>query len=180
MAIFPAGDQVDLRVTTRLRYIEAARASLLRDVNDRQHSVMTAFGGPPQVWSGYLDGQTSGAGSEKLGQVLFRVPPGTQAGAFGVFAQGFWPSGGGEAGKVEMKVGAGAYVVVTVPPSSGVEDIQWRWTGNDPAGSANVSRRLGIRANPDQEWATIAVDVRLTRAVLYQIAFIPAHLPISP
>ena len=171
MPIYPSAAPVDLLDPSEVRYIAPARAALLREVNDRQHAVMTAFGGPVQVWTGYQEGFSS----PETRKVLFRVPPGTQTCRVGALVR----RTGSGASLVEVRVGAGNWVELRPPPSSGgAEDLTWLWSGGDAPDSANVSRRLGLRATPALSWATITVELRCTRAEVYAIACAPEHLPL--
>jgi hypothetical protein len=161
----PENLPVDTFGQASLRSFAPARASLLRDIGARQHSVMSKFGGAPQIFSTYLNGTAP----TTFVLPTLRVPPGTTRAIVGVLMRG--------RGTVKVYTSAdtgGISFRGTSGPSS--EQITWAWGSGSDGATAGVSRTLIIASTSAETWGTVTATLATEFIEIFAVAIIPQHL----
>ena len=162
----PENIPVDTLGVASMRSFAAARASLLRDIGARQHSLMSAFGGPPQIFSFYLDGAL-GAVSAELPPI--RIAPGTTRAVVGFLGRGRGP--------VEVVTPADTNGVrVRLRTGAAAEQIRWFWGSASGGTLPMVSRTLVLSASSAESWGITTGTIDIEDVEVFAVAIIPQHL----
>lgn len=168
----PENVPVDTLGTASIRSYAAARASMLRDIGARQHAVMSAFGGAPQIFSCYLD---TGAGPTAFDLPQIRIPPGVTRCVVGILARG--------RGRVVFKTpadtnGIGFNHSMGVPGHR--EGLRWSFGSGSGGTLPNVSRTLILASTPSETWRMVTATLDGTTYTddleIFGLAFVPQHL----
>jgi hypothetical protein len=168
----PENIPVDTLGTAAIRSFAPARASMLRDIGARQHAVMSAFGGAPQIFSCYLD---TGATTASFELPQIRIPPGVTRCVVGILARG-----------------RGQVVVKTSVDTNGIqfnhsmgtvghrEGIRWSFGSGSGGTLPNVSRTLVLASTPSESWSMVTATLDGTTYTddleIFGLAFVPQHL----
>ena len=161
----PENIPIDTYGVPDIRSYSPAYASMLRDIGARQHALMSAFGGPPIVHTGYVDG-TSAPSSTRW---VAMIPPGVTRAQIAVQTRGrAWVT-------MSTAVDTNGIKIVT-SVGTAREAIRWTFGGNDGGTLPDVSRSLILRASPSEFWGTVVVTVGVDIGELFGIAIIPIHV----
>ena len=162
----PENIPVDTLGQASMRSFAAARASLLRDIGARQHSVMSSFGGAPQIFSFYLDGAL-GAVSAELPPI--RIAPGTTRAVVGFLGRG--------RGTVELVTPSDANGVrVRLTTGTAAEQIRWFWGSASGGTLPMVSRTLILSGSSAETWGITTGTIDIEDVEVFAVAIIPQHL----
>ena len=164
MARNPEEIAVDTMGTAYMRSLAPARATLLRSIAAKQHAVMSGFGGPPVIWSAYVDGTVSATTRE----LLLRCPPGVERAAVAVLCRG--------RGTVDL------YTTddtdgVRIRVSTGTARETLRWVVGSPAGGSLplINRSLQLLGAATEGWSTITGTIEVDGPELFGLQLIPLH-----
>lgn len=155
---------VDTYGPPSIRSFAPAYASMLRDIGARQHSLMSAFGGPPVVHSCYVDG-TSSTGTVRW---VALIPPGVTRAQVAVLTRG--------RAIVDLTTATdtnGVRILTSVGAAR--EVIRWTFGGTDGGSLPNVSRSLELSGSALETWTTVVVTVDVDDGELFALALIPQH-----
>lgn len=162
----PENIPVDTLGVASMRSFAAARASMLRDIGARQHSLMSTFGGPAQIWSTYIDAAT-GTASQELPPI--RIPPGVTRGVVGILARG--------RGTVEITTPADTDGVrIRIVTGTAREQIRWVFGSASGGTLPMVSRTLVLSASSAESWGIVTGTADAEDVEVFAIAIIPQHL----
>ena len=162
----PENLPVDTLGLASLRSFAPARASLLRDIGARQHSVMSTFGGAAQVFSCYVDAAL-GSVTQELPPI--RIPPGTTRAVVGFLARGRGPI------KIYTPVDTDG-VLVRTGTGTGVEQLRWVWGSASGGTLPLVSRTLVLSSSSAETWGIVTASVTALDLEIFAVAIIPQHL----
>jgi hypothetical protein len=161
----PENLPVDTLGLASLRSFAPARASLLRDIGARQHSVMSTFGGAPQVFSCYVDGT---GGSVTVDLPPLRVPPGTTRAVVGFLARGRGPI------EIHTSVDTNG-VGVRAVTGTGAEQLRWVWGSASGGTLPLVSRTLVLSSSAAETWGNVTATATALDLEIFAVAIIPQH-----
>lgn len=150
-----------------------ARLERLRLVDDRQHALMTKFGGPPI----YCDIAKIVTANDSV-QAQVPIPPGVTYLDLGVFMFG----------KGDLTITSAVDATGTLFRSrgdpQGAEHSEWLWTSGVAASSfgAESGRAVQVASTPVWNWSTVLLTFGITNVTtrfgLLGVVLAPIHMPV--